>query len=882
MSRHLRRWLAAGLLALCFSPASHAAITVAGTSTAGHLVSGAVSSLSLAKPAGTQAGDVLLAQIVLASSGNFVPAPAGWNSYWIDVRGNVQIFLFYRIAGASEPASYTFGFGSTRALGGLLALRGVDITNPNPIAHTQGNNGTNNPLTALAANVTTANSIVLRYFALDDGNSVLTGPATQRYSLRNTAGKNGAAASASSVIQTTIGSTGIAIATATAGAGGGADAWLAVTVVLKPSVAVSGPHHLEFSHDGSALTCQAETVTLRACANASCSSLYTSPVTATLSPAGWVGGDTQVFTSSTSLQLRHTAVGAVTLGTSAVSPAATSATLCYVGASANCTLNFADSGFIFDVPDLLANKPSGNVDLFAARKDDVSQRCVPAFASGTRTVQFWSGYSNPATGTLSLSVNSTAVAGSSPGTGIALAFDANARATIDVRYADAGQMLLNARLDGTGAEAGLVMTGTDQFLARPAGLCVYSDTAMSDCASGDASCSRFVRAGEPFRLRVKAAAWQLDGDSDFCAGNLSTPNYQQAGIALTSSLIAPAGGAPGSLGLTSADITDPDNGEVLLSNQTEAEVGVFRITATPPAMGYFGTTVTGGTSVNIGRFYPASFLLADPTLVPGCGGYTYAGLPAKAGQGFGYSGRLTARNLAGAQTSNYRGTFVKLASGGFGYSDPGAQGSMTTSSTSLSDPGGAGFGSLDYSANDARFAFNAPHTPYVLGLLTTATDSDGVTGSVTDAPDSAPDNREFRLGRLRLSSVSGPVNQNLAIPATAEHWNGTAYVTNDLDNCSNLDGTTAALSNWQNNLGAGETNTGASTAGTLVNGRSQSVLVLTAPGSNNDGAVDATLPVPSWLLADWTGAGVYANPSATASFGLYRGSDRVIYWKEIP
>lgn len=49
--------------------------------------------------------------------------------------------------------------------------------------------------------------------------------------------------------------------------------------------------HFEIIHDGVALTCQPETVTLKACANADCTQLFTDPVVATLAPvSGWQGG----------------------------------------------------------------------------------------------------------------------------------------------------------------------------------------------------------------------------------------------------------------------------------------------------------------------------------------------------------------------------------------------------------------------------------------------------------------------------------------------------------------------------------------------------------------------------------------------------------------
>jgi MSHA biogenesis protein MshQ len=61
---------------------------------------------------------------------------------------------------------------------------------------------------------------------------------------------------------------------------------------------------------------------------------------------------------------------------------------------------------------------------------------------------------------------------------------------------------------------------------------------------------------------------------------------------------------------------------------------------------------------------------------------------------------------------------------------------------------------------------------------------------------------------------------------------------------------------------------------------------LTAPGTGNDGSVLVTLNgVAPYLQFPWGahcgGNGIPCGPQARASFGLYRGNDRVIYWREL-
>ncbi len=302
--------------------------------------------------------------------------------------------------------------------------------------------------------------------------------------------------------------------------------------------------HFEFDHSGNALTCNPETLTIRACANASCSTLVTGPVSAVLTPLksgsnGWVAGSQVSYSGNTAtvtfsggttkLQLRNNLASAMTVGVSGSTPSTKplSTTLCRAGSgalsAAACTLSFADSGFVFDVLDTLANRPQ-QVVMKAVKKDDTSQQCVPSFASVSKPVSFWSDYVSPASNAFGskVTVNGSVIATSQgAATTSNLSFDTNGETTFTVNYPDAGQMRLNARHDGSGDSAGLVMMGSDLFVSRPVGLCITP--AQGACAAGDASCPVFKKTGEAFQLNIRGVAWQADDDKDLCSGNLATP-----------------------------------------------------------------------------------------------------------------------------------------------------------------------------------------------------------------------------------------------------------------------------------------------------------------------------------------------------------------------
>ncbi|MGH1391648.1 MAG: DUF6701 domain-containing protein, partial [Aeromonas jandaei] len=319
--------------------------------------------------------------------------------------------------------------------------------------------------------------------------------------------------------------------------------------------------HFQLDYSGQPLTCNPETVTVKACADAACSTLIKDQVTATLSLTptsasnGWIGGNTVTFSGgSTTVQLRNNTTTAVTIGVSGSNPTTKpfSTTLCKAGAgtpsAAACTLNFADSGFFFDVPDTYSNQPQ-TVTIKAVKKSDVTKQCVPGFASQTKSVKFWSSYITPASNAYNsqMSVNGSMI-GASQGaaTPLSLAFDAQGQSSITVAYPDAGQVQLDARYDGSGNDAGLIMTGSDQFVARPVGLCITSSS--GSCSGNYASCPVFRKTGATFPIQIQAMAWESGSDNDLCTGNQATPNFVLNGIALGTTLVAPTPGTNATVG----------------------------------------------------------------------------------------------------------------------------------------------------------------------------------------------------------------------------------------------------------------------------------------------------------------------------------------------
>ncbi len=678
-------------------------------------------------------------------------------------------------------------------------------------------------------------------------------------------------------------------------------------------------HHFELSYAPAALTCSPHAVTIRACMDETCSATYQEPVSATLLPSGgWTAGNPVSFSGGSAIvHLRSNSAGTVQLGVSDSTPQTQSfsQTLC---STANCEVVFADSGFVFDVPNLIAARPETGITLQAVKTDDRTKACVPGFDGGTRTLQFSSSYVNPATGTRSVLVNGTPV-GASP-TDIELTFDSEARASLEVSYADAGLIDLLARYaPAAGEEKGLVMTGSDQFSSRPYGLCLLTEADQADggaaCESDDLDCPAFqaggvpIRAGDPFRLLVRPVGWEAPGEpltaEQLCAGNIDTPNFEMGNIALTHELRAPDKnkGAGGELVVNRFD--HPLGGQAAVQGQAYTEVGIIKITATPQGS-YFGETVAGGESNRIGRFTPAYLgASGSASLRPSCGTFSYQGQP----MDFAAAGEptlaVTGYNRAGGVTRNYDlGPFWRLPepsapdylsqTGRVGI-DVRLEVDGTASSAVSGDDDGDGVRVYHWSGQQLRYTpavtATAEDLPFPAEVemnfsALSLTDQDGVCiagpagcQGYSKRFDQAPGS-EVRLGRLRIENAHGSELQSLPLPLLVETWRdlaGGRFAPETEDSCTTpVELGAANFVSYRGALDAGEAT---ATLDSFSSGSGK--LTLSAPGVGNQGTAQLDFPaLADWLKYGWDGA-VRRSAAGVATFGIYSGTPPLIFRREV-
>jgi len=673
--------------------------------------------------------------------------------------------------------------------------------------------------------------------------------------------------------------------------------------------------HFEFVTGEGAHTCSPHTITLKACTNAAPAAcqLYPGTVSVTLTGNGWVGGSNKSLVNGIgTFQLQGLQIQ-MPLGLSASLPESTNQTLCQIGGaplSSACVLNFSQSGFIFDVPNMLANQGVNRIPIKAVidRGNPGSPRCEPAFTDEDvpRNIKFWSEFISPAGSELTDSseavwLNGEAVAQSfAAAEPLPLYFNGDGISYIDVNYREAGKMQLNAHYAGSGNEGDSgVMIGSDDFVSAPAGFCI---TPEESCSSGDSNCPAFRQVGQPFAVTIRPVAWSA-GDN-ICKGK-TTRNYRQNDLKLEPVLVAPAASANSGEVLMPAtrsyDHAIPGsatawNGEIT-QNVAFSEVGVFRLQVTPPIDAYFGVTVPSSASEPIGRFYPTHLKVeGEGALTAGCGVFSYQDQPIDIATPLtltitGY-GRVDGGGEYVTENYDYDGFWrfkerpaeVWMA----------ADRELDLSDRLSLDDGGVTERGQNDRDGKRTYIRDAKQLSYTRSPLPTAgdlpfsirqrfsaaelTDEDGVCydlGTGCQAFEQTIADSEIRLGRLRIANAHGSEQLPLALPWMIESWQVPGvFLPEERDICSASDWSEPDLIEPTGDLAA----IPAPKVSAIKAGH-QGVLTVAAPGVTGSGRVGFA-NVPEWLWYDWRGEG--REPSrGLATFGIYQGPKPLIFRREV-
>lgn len=192
--------------------------------------------LTITKPAATVAGDLMVAQLGLRTSNSTVTAPAGWTLIRDDsapTGGGIQSVLYYRVAAADEPTSFTWSSSANARIGGgILTYTGASTTAPVDVAN--GQVGSNSAARAPSVTATIAQSFLATFFvARQQAFASLPGGMSTRWNLDTSGGAGSVGVAASDEYRSTEGVTGNRDASAVA------MDWIGQSVILRPSATPS-------------------------------------------------------------------------------------------------------------------------------------------------------------------------------------------------------------------------------------------------------------------------------------------------------------------------------------------------------------------------------------------------------------------------------------------------------------------------------------------------------------------------------------------------------------------------------------------------------------------------------------------------------------------
>ncbi len=536
-----------------------------------------------------------------------------------------------------------------------------------------------------------------------------------------------------------------------------------------------------------------------------------------------------------------------------------------------------------------------HVAAYGTTRDDPACGVIEAY-SGTKQIQTWQTWVDPSAGAIRTTLDGNLVGANEAAAASSAVTFSQGQAVLQAKYKDAGRLRIHIK-DAVDQFVGT----TDAFVSRPANLLITrieDASGTTNPASTSLTGAGFVAAGESFVVEVDALDAEGSRLPNF--GNESTGEQIQI---TSASLVAPSGGLNGSTGDGSLSgamsfVASGLPGRFVNTNVAFDEVGIIRLRGSIADGSFMGTgDVNGQLSANVGRFFPHRFSLSSSAVSTTCDGFLYMDAPHLS-----VSYAVDALTLTGATTRNYDLALMGArALSNVDFQAEAGNNGVDISNRFFLEGGQWQLGRYSESSPTARFlkiaSVDGPYLNTLMGVgvvdnldsrvlvgLNMRSDSTGDCDLSSSCSAISIGNSDVYYGRMMVLPAIGAADQPLNIDLEAQIFNVGGFMENIADDCSRYLGSGAMLSNFQGDLNFGETAiTGPATSTNLVLGHADpaSPLQLSAPGLGNEGVVEVQLQVPSWLQYDWQGAG-NENPRANASFGQYRGHDRIIFWQYDP
>ena len=666
-------------------------------------------------------------------------------------------------------------------------------------------------------------------------------------------------------------------------------------------------HHFEINHDAEGLTCIAEPLTIKACSDAACTNTIATPTDVQIFANG-VLKTTVTVTGETETEFNHLVEEPITLSSD-------QPYTCNSGSDTSCDISFVNAGFVLDVNSGsdVSSCESVNFEIKAVKLSDSGVSCAPAFTGG-QALDFSFNYSNPTVGTKLPLLNATSMATAGQIETRTIVFDANGEATLPIEYDDAGTLSFTLSENVSSGVTSSTIS-KDFYPSKIVVTAKKEDGVLLNNATSSGDPKQV--AGGDFNLSF----------SGQCSDNTETLNYQPQSstdieLAIRHILPSSVTSVLGALTVegTLINATESANTDWQSINTREkelvasySEVGVISINIKDTD--YLGNELNTLGFINVGRFYPsyfevsidhgsfqnASSLDATP--------FTYVGMPL----GYSYAPILTirAKNYAGETTQNYTETsFQKLTEANvirlFPSADTTKNGVDTITKMVVESTPVDGVisklsnGVMDYTFSNAdTYTYskdaNSEVSEFTVSydiLIDSITDSDqvginsstNILVSVTELPLTVqPTEGVQRFGRLVLENSFGSENSSLAQSFEVEFLNTSGdYQRNSDDDFSVIisDDASWSFTNSTDDIVISDLllsgSDGSFSGGQLKN------IELSSGG--NQGAIDIEYTTPAWLQYNWSGKASNLHDedaNATATFGVYRGNDRIISWREV-
>jgi hypothetical protein len=672
-------------------------------------------------------------------------------------------------------------------------------------------------------------------------------------------------------------------------------------------VGSKAPDHFVIDHDNEGFFCLAETVPVTATyTDNSITTCYEGTITLDTQTGD---GDWSLFSGSGSLVDAIADDGLATYTYSLADNGAAEFSLSYSGPRPTMDIDtyagairdndvegnmvFAGTGFAITASELITLPVNDPIltqtagTSYNAHITAFSSCAITNSYTGNKSITLSTGFDNPSTGTVNILSGGSATP--------TLTF-VNGKAVLPIKYKDAGRV-------SVGATDGTLSGSSNNFVVKPANFAIVPANAPFT-ATGPTD-AIYTSAGTNFNITLTAT--DSEGDTTLNYGN----EIPAETIALTHLLALPTPASGGVSGIFTTNLSQTGSG-IYSGTANWSEVGIIDLIAIVGDGDYLGSGEDVSTTLsNVGRFTPASFSITAPVngswqneQISGSGGFTYIGQP------FSYATvpafTLNALSAAGDITENYSDVWSKLTDLGIVFTEPTSDrvkldstavaGAFmplvyTKDSTSLNIPTGNGTFDFEFDAADS-FVYTrdansqvTPFAPTIDLVIVSITDSDSITTGVVDttltpvAPNAT--STDMRFGRLGISNVLGSELTALVMPMQVEFFNASGFfAVHSDDSDTQIDFSNLTLDD--------QLSTPTASTVTVVNSTASGGVFdvnFSSPGAGVDGYIDVTPLLGAagadleWLQYDWsTGTNTFdENPTAKATFGIYKGNDVQIY-----